>query len=118
MRDIHAAVEKGDEKAALALDMVTYRNRKYIGSYLAALEGKVDAIVFTAGIGENDDIVRAMSVQGLEALGIKIDPEKNAVRSKGARAVHAADSRVQIWVIPTNEELEIARQTRDLVAGN
>ncbi|SKA95006.1 acetate kinase [Paucidesulfovibrio gracilis DSM 16080] len=117
MRDIHAAVEKGDEKAELALNMVAYRTRKYIGSYLAALEGKVDAIVFTAGIGENDDIARAMSVQGLEALGISIDQEKNAGRVKEPRAVHADDSRVQIWVIPTNEELEIARQTRELVAG-
>ncbi|WP_022662466.1 acetate kinase [Paucidesulfovibrio longus] len=117
MRDIHAAIEKGDEKAALALNMVTYRNRQYIGSYMASLGGKVDAIVFTAGIGENDDIVRAKTVEGLEAMGIKLDPAKNAGRATEPKAVHAADSRVQIWVIPTNEELEIARQTRDLVAG-
>jgi acetate kinase len=117
MRDIHAAIEKGDEKAALALNMVTYRNRQYIGSYMASLGGKVDAVVFTAGIGENDEVVRAKTVEGLEGLGIKLDPAKNTGRATEAKAVHADDSRVQIWVIPTNEELEIARQTRDLVAG-
>ena len=117
MRDIHAAIARGDEKASLALEMVSYRNRHYIGAYLATLGGKVDAIVFTAGIGENDAVIRAKTIEGLEGLGIRLDPEKNAVRAKGPHAVHSEDSRVQIWIIPTNEELEIARQTRDIVAA-
>lgn len=110
MRDIHAAVENGDAKAKLALDVQTYRNRKYIGAYMAAL-GSVDAIVFTAGIGENDDIVRELSVQGLEAFGIVIDKEVNNQRVKKPTLLSTKESRVQIWGIPTNEELAIARQT-------
>ncbi|WP_207263925.1 acetate kinase [Desulfovibrio sp. Huiquan2017] len=114
MRDIHAAVEKGDERAKLALDVQTYRTRKYIGSYLAVL-GRVDAIVFTAGIGENDDIVRAETIKGLEPFGMKIDAEVNATRSKEARKISTPDSTVTIWVIPTNEELAIAREAMALV---
>lgn len=114
MRDIHAAIEKGDERAKLALDVQTYRTRKYIGAYMAVL-GRVDAIVFTAGIGENDDIVRLKSIEGLEPFGMKIDKEINATRSKEARRISAADSTVEIWVIPTNEELAIAREAKALV---
>ncbi|WFS61428.1 acetate kinase [Pseudodesulfovibrio thermohalotolerans] len=109
MRDIHAAIEKGDERAQLALDVQTYRTRKYIGSYMAVL-GSVDAIVFTAGIGENDDIVRAETFKGMEPFGMKIDTEINATRSKEARKISTEDSAVAIWVIPTNEELAIARE--------
>ena len=110
MRDIHAAIERGDERAKLALEVQTYRNRKYIGAYMAAL-GHVDAIVFTAGIGENDAIVRAKSVAGLEPFGIVIDPKTNDQRVKSPVLLSAPESRVQIWGIPTNEELAIARQT-------
>ncbi|WP_419784926.1 acetate/propionate family kinase [Pseudodesulfovibrio sp.] len=116
MRDIHAAIAKGDERAKLALDVQTYRTRKYIGAYMAAL-GRVDGIVFTAGIGENDDIVRAETIKGLEPYGMKINAEANAIRSKEPRKISTDDSAVSIWVIPTNEELAIARETLALVAG-
>ncbi len=115
MRDIHTAIEKGDERAAIALDVQTYRNRKYIGAYMAVL-GCVDAIIFTAGIGENDSIVRRESLKGLECLGLKIDEKANAQRAKGSFKISAPDSRVAIWVVPTNEELAIARETRDLLS--
>jgi len=114
MRDIHKAVAAGDKRAALALDVQTYRNRKYLGAYMAVL-GRVDAIVFTAGIGENDAIVRAASLKGLEAFGIRIDPEKNSQRAKTARCISRPDSSVQIFVIPTNEELAIAREAATVV---
>ncbi len=117
MRDIHAGIEKGDERAKLALDVQTYRNRKYIGAYMAVL-GRVDAIVFTAGIGENDDIVRRESVRGLECFGVKIDEAVNAQRAKEPLRISTADSSVQVWVIPTNEELAIARETRFVLNGN
>jgi len=110
MRDIHAAVAQGDSRAKLALDMFGYRNRKYIGSYLAVL-GRVDAIVFTAGIGENDPVARELSTRGLEHLGIKLDHDRNLAPARGARDIASADSKVRVLVIPTNEELEIARQT-------
>jgi acetate kinase len=109
MRDIHAAIAAGNERAALALDVQTYRNRKYIGAYMAVL-GHVDAIVFTAGIGENDGVVREKSLAGLEAFGIILDREANAQRASGPVLLSSKASRVQIWVIPTNEELAIARQ--------
>ncbi len=114
MRDIHEAIDQGDAKAQLALDVQTYRNRKYIGAYMAVL-GRVDAIVFTAGIGENDGIVREKTVEGLEAFGIKIDPKVNASRVKKPTLLSTADSQVQIWGIPTNEELAIARQVVEIV---
>ena len=114
MRDIHKAAESGDKRAALALAVQTYRNRKYIGAYMAVLD-RVDAIVFTAGIGENDDIVRAESLKGLAHLGIKLDAGKNATRSKQARCVSSDDSRVKVFIIPTNEELAIAREVASVV---
>lgn len=114
MRDIHAAVDKGDKLAQLALDVQTYRNRKYIGAYMAAL-GHVDAIVFTAGIGENDSIVREKSVEGLEPFGIVMDKEANSQRVKQPTLLSAKESKVQIWGIPTNEELAIARQAVEVV---
>lgn len=116
MRDIHAAIEKGDEKAQVALDVQTYRNRKYIGSYMAVL-GQTDAIVFTAGIGENDDIVRRESVRGLSAFGVKIDEEINAQRAQEPLKISTDDSSVAVWVIPTNEELAIAREAKDVLNG-
>ena len=116
MRDIHNAREKGDSQAQLALEMLTYRNKKYIGSYLAAL-GRVDGIVFTAGIGENDPDVRALSVAGLENFGIEIDQTENAQRKKGARYINTDASRVKIMIVPTDEELEIAQQTMEILAA-
>ena len=109
MRDIHSAVENGDKMAELALDMFTYRVKKYIGAYTAVL-GSIDAIVFTAGIGENDDIARASICQNISGLGIEMDFEKNAGRKGEPTAVHTDASKVQVWVIPTNEELQIAQE--------
>ncbi|MGE4193562.1 MAG: acetate kinase [Pseudodesulfovibrio sp.] len=116
MRDIHAARAKGDERAQLAFEMFAYRVKSFIGSYLAVL-GRADAVVFTAGIGENDPEVRALACQGLEGLGIRISGERNGKRCAKARCISADDSPVQVLVIPTNEELEIARATKALVAG-
>ncbi|MEF2230295.1 MAG: acetate kinase [Pseudodesulfovibrio sp.] len=114
MRDIHAAIGRGDERARIALDVQTYRIRKYIGAYTAAL-GCVDAILFTAGIGENDPVVRALSLAGLENQGVLLDPAANERRAKEPMRISADGSRVQVWVVPTNEELAIARETRDLL---
>ena len=114
LRDIEDRAMAGDAQANLALDMYAYRIRKYIGAYAAAL-GRVDALVFTAGVGENSDIIRGRACTGLENLGIKLDAAKNEGRKKAATAIHADDSRVKIFVIPTNEELEIARQTYEIV---
>ncbi len=116
MRDIHKAIEEGDTKAAMALNVATYRNRKYIGAYMAVL-GRVDGIVFTAGIGENDDIVRADSLKGLEAFGVRLDAKKNSERSKEPRCISTPDSSVKIFVIPTNEELAIAREVANVLRG-
>ncbi|MDY0226145.1 MAG: acetate kinase [Desulfomicrobium apsheronum] len=110
MRDIHSAADKGDKKAALAVDMFVYRIKKYIGAYYA-VTGPLDALVFTAGIGENDEIVRARVCANLEHLGISIDSTRNAGRKKVATAVQADGSKVAILVIPTNEELAIAKAT-------
>ena len=114
MRDIHAAGEKGDPRATLALDMFTYQVKKYIGAYTAAL-GQVDGIIFTAGIGENDDIVRAGVCANLSGLGMELDLEKNRGRISEPKALHTLESRVQIWVIPTNEELQIAQEVVDIL---
>ncbi|MCT4535635.1 acetate kinase [Halodesulfovibrio sp.] len=114
MRDIHAAVEKGDEKAKTALDMFVYRIKKYIGSFIAAL-GNVDAIVFTAGIGENDDIVREMVCADMDLFGIKIDVEENATRRGTERSINGG-GKTEVLIIPTNEELEIAQATVKVLA--
>ncbi len=114
MRDIHDAVEQGNERAKLALDVQTYRNKKYIGSYIGVL-GRVDAIIFTAGIGENDPIVRAKSVEGLERLGIVLDHSVNNQRISSPTMISDLKSTIQVWGIPTNEELAIARECRDVL---
>ncbi len=114
MRDIHAAIEQGDEKASLAFNVQTYRNRKYIGAYMAVL-GRVDAIVFTAGIGENDTVGRLESTRGLESFGVKIDEVANARRAAGPLKISTDDSTVVVWVIPTNEELAIGRETEHIL---
>lgn len=110
MRDLHAARERGDENAQLAFDIFCHSIRKYIGSYFAVL-GRVDALVFTAGIGENDDHARAGICQGLEGFGIAVDGEKNAVRSGAARNISREGTTVPVLVIPTNEEIAIAQAT-------
>ena len=117
LRDIHKAVDEGDKRAQQALDALCYRNRKYIASYMAIL-GHVDAIVFTAGIGENDPIVRAESLRGMEFFGVHIDTVKNNQRSREARRISTDASKVQLFVIPTNEELAIARETARLISRN
>ncbi|UUZ85699.1 acetate kinase [Paenibacillus sp. P26] len=114
MREITQAREEGDRNAALAFDMYEYRLRKYIGSYAAAMNG-VDAIVFTAGVGENSAPARAAVCRNLTFLGIRLDEEANERREPGERAITTPDSPVQVFVIPTNEELVIARDTYQLI---
>ena len=116
MRDIHAAIAAGNKRARLALDVQTYRNRKYIGAFMAVL-GRVDAIVFTAGIGENDEVVREKSLAGLAPFGIVLDRTANSQRIKKPTLLSSPESRVQVWCIPTNEELAIARETIAVIAG-
>jgi acetate kinase len=111
-RDISAAAKEGNERAQTALDMFCYGVKKYIGAYAAAMGG-LDAIVFTAGIGENDINMRARCVEGLEFMGVRMDPQLNQVRGREMR-ISAADSKVDIWCVPTNEELEIANDTYEL----
>ncbi len=111
MRNLTAAREKGDEKAKLAIDIFCYRLKKYIGSYLAVL-GKTDAIVFTGGIGENNSLVRLESLKGLEHLGIEIDERVNAnLPLRQEIRISNNSSRIKVFVIPTNEELQIALNT-------
>ena len=114
MRDVQEAAEAGDERARAGLEVYYHRLRHYIGAYYAQL-GRVDAIVFTAGVGENVPAVRAGALRGLEGLGIELDPERNTARDRGPRRISTDDSRVAVLVIPTNEELEIARQSLSVV---
>jgi acetate kinase len=109
MRDVEDAADAGDAAATLALEVYTRRIRGYIGKYWAQL-GTLDAIVFTAGIGEKSDHVRRMSIAGLEGLGVVLDLERNAGRKKEAILISTKESAVQVWVMPTNEEREIALQ--------
>jgi acetate kinase len=115
MREIEDEMMAGNERAKEAFDMLEYRLRKYIGAYVAAMDG-VDAIVFTGGIGENSDLLRAAVLKNLTYLGIKLDEEANKKRGKVNR-ISTEDSKVQVWVIPTNEELMIARDTASIVSG-
>ena len=112
-RDLEKAAKEGNERAQLALDKFAYEVRKYIGSYAAAMGG-VDIITFTAGVGENGPDMRESICKGLEFLGVHVDHEKNQVRGKETD-ISAADSAVKVYVIPTNEELMIARDTLALV---
>jgi acetate kinase len=116
MREVARLVGEGDQAAAEALDVYCYRIRKYVGAYVAAL-GRLDALVFTAGIGENNDAVRAGVCQGLEGLGIALDPRRNRARSGRPRTISADAAAVPVLVVPTNEELEIAEQTLAVVGG-
>lgn len=108
-RDLEDAAAKGNERAQLALDMFCYQVKRYIGAYAAAMGG-VDAIVFTAGVGENDIHTRQQVCAGLEFLGVKLDADRNNVRGK-VTEISAADSKVKVFLIPTNEELAIAQDT-------
>lgn len=114
MRDLQAAIQAGDAASRLALDVYVHRLRHYLGAYLVALGG-VDAIVFTAGVGENSPDVRAATLDGLQGLGMAVDPERNSVRSSEARVISPDGSPVAALVVPTNEELEIARQSLDAI---
>ncbi|WP_456424682.1 acetate/propionate family kinase [Lutibacter sp.] len=114
LRDIEAEASKGNKNCQLALDMNAYRIKKYIGSYVAAMNG-LDAIVFTAGIGENSDVIRKLVCSNMGYLGIDLDIEKNNVRAKGITEIHKNNSKTKILIIPTNEEVEIAKQSYQLM---
>nr|WTA00625.1 acetate kinase [Streptomyces sp. NBC_00857] len=114
MREIRRRVDAGDQRAALAFDIYIHRLKKYIGAYSAVL-GRVDAVAFTAGVGENAAPVREAAVAGLEALGLAVDPDRNAVRSDEPRIISPDTARTVVAVVPTDEELEIAQQTFALV---
>ncbi len=114
-RDLIAGAESGNARCQLALDMFAYQTKKYVGSYAAAMGG-LDCIVFTAGIGENTPVIRAGVCEGLEFLGVKLDKQANEGKNTGAiREISAPDSKVKVLVIPTNEELVIARETAELL---
>ncbi|MBT2401766.1 acetate kinase [Streptomyces sp. ISL-100] len=114
MREIRRRIDEGDQRALLAFEIYIHRLKKYIGSYYAVL-GRVDAVVFTAGVGENAAPVRAAAIAGLEELGLVVDADLNAVRADAARLISPEYARVAVAVVPTDEELEIARQTYALV---
>ena len=114
LRDIQQQAEQGNEDCQLALEMNAYRIKKYIGAYTVALNG-LDAIIFTAGIGENSALMRKLACQDMEVLGLQIDDSKNQVFSNESRDVSKVNSKAKILVIPTNEELEIAKQTYNLI---
>jgi len=109
MRDIIKAMNEGDQAAKLAYDMYAYRIKKYIGSYAAAMNG-IDAIIFTAGVGENDAIVRQLVCENMNYLGISIDTGLNSTHKQGLSEINTSDSKVKVLIVPTNEELEIANE--------
>lgn len=113
-RDLCDAADAGNERAKLALDMFAYQVKKFIGAYAAVMNG-VDAVVFTAGVGENDSYTRSLIIDGLDYLGVKVDADKNNAR--GTVDISAADAKVKTLVIPTNEELMIAIETKNIVEG-
>ena len=114
-REVMVAEEEGNPRAKLAMEVFYHYAKKLIGSFMAELNG-ADVLVFTAGIGENDSVVRANICKNMEALGIKIDEEKNASMKRGTFGdITAADSRVRVLVIPTDEEYMIAKETFDIV---
>ena len=118
MRSVLERAEAGDRQAELAVEMYALRIKKYIGAYLAVLGGS-DALVFTAGVGEHAAAIRALACAGLETLGIRLDERKNRTSSAaGVHSIHAADSGVQVLVVPTDEEQAIARLTQHCIADN
>lgn len=116
LRDIQSEAEKGNTQCILALEMNAYRIKKYIGAYTAAMNG-LDAIVFTAGIGENSSLIRKLVCLEMEYLGIGLDTKKNLNNSAQIRYIHTDDSKVKIMVVPTDEELEIAKQAYNLITS-
>ena len=116
MREVQALIDAGDERAALGIDVYVHRLVSYIGSYTALLGG-LDALVFTAGVGENADWIRKRVVARLEPFGVELDAAANAVRSKEPRAISTPASRVPVLVVPTNEELAMARQVVATIGG-
>jgi acetate kinase len=116
MRQVHRRAADGDGRASLAVDVYCYRIRKYVGAYYAVL-GRLDAVVFTGGVGEHDAGVRASALTGLDRLGIAVDQGRNGAQADSARAISPDGAEVAVLVIPTNEELEIARQTLAVVRG-
>jgi len=116
LRDIQAEAEKGNQDCQLALAMNAYRIKKYIGSFSAVMNG-LDAIVFTAGIGENSSVMRALVCEEMDFLGLELDEGENNTKSNELREINTLTSRTKILVIPTNEELEIAKQTYNLVVS-
>lgn len=115
LRDIEQAADRGDARARLAIDMFVASTRHYLGAYLVELGG-ADAIVFTGGIGENSARIRVGVCDNLDWFGIRLDPERNAT-ARGECRVSTEDSRIEIWTVPTNEEIVVARQARDLLTG-
>ncbi len=113
-REVEEAAAAGNERAKLSLDVMAHQIKKYIGSYAFELGG-LDTIIFTGGVGENSDLMRSLICQGLEAFGIKLDPKANVEHNRTEHCISAEDSKVAIWIIPTNEELVIARDTYHLV---
>ncbi len=110
MREILVRAEEGDDRAELAINMFAYRIKKYVGAYLAALGG-ADAIIFTAGIGENSPQIRQRACANLTQLGLEIDPQKNVSNEQGVREIQTDESAIRVLVVPTDEEFEIAQQT-------
>jgi len=108
MRDLFERAESGDDSASHAIDVWVWRARHYLGAYIAHLGG-LDVIVFTGGIGENQATLRERITKDMEFIGLQIDPDKNATASNSPCPISSADSDVAVWVIPTNEELHIAR---------
>jgi acetate kinase len=115
LRDIETEAEKGNKNCELALEMNAYRIKKYIGSYAGIMNG-LDAIIFTAGIGENSHVIRKLVCSEMDFLGIELDEAKNLVRAKKITEIHSENSKVAILIVPTNEELEIAKQSYQLVS--
>ena len=115
LRDIEKEAENGNKNCILALAMNAYRIKKYIGAFTAAMNG-LDAIVFTAGIGENSDVIRNLVCENMDYFGIELDTAKNDVRSNAVREINTSASKTKILIIPTNEELEIAKQAFSLVS--
>jgi acetate kinase len=114
MREVIEKKERGDDRARIALDVYTYRIKKYIGAYYAALES-LDGLVFTAGIGENSPDVRELSCRGLDKLGIQIDLQRNRHSGNGIREINSPASQIKILVVPTDEELRIAQETEKVI---
>jgi len=116
MREVLERSDSGDQRAQVALDVYTYRIKKYIGAYFAVL-GRLDGLIFTGGIGENASVIRELSCQGLIGLGIAIDNEKNMAAGEGIREISTGVSKVRVFVVPTNEELKIAQETEKVITA-